>query len=288
VRWVVLLMFLPAGIWAARKWGNRDALFVLLFFVCLDLAVNLAFFICDRYRYPVWPVMAVLAGGGLLALIQQRQVRALILASMAVMAAISLPNWFGAKLPSWALDYRLRAIAWYEKGHYQEALSDIDNCLALDPRDVGALQQRGNILLALNRLDDARKDFEQTLQLSDIDGGVWNNYAIALDGLGRINEALAAYQRAITCRPPSESAFLGLAFDQVELGRLDDASATLTRLDSVDPSPNAVAVGIRSVVARRRGDAAQADALEAKARAVDAEAAAWAIKRLTPAPAPAH
>ncbi len=67
VRWVVLLMLAPAGIWAAAKWGNRDALFILLVYASLYSAANVAFFICDRYRYPVWPVMAAIGGGGLLA-----------------------------------------------------------------------------------------------------------------------------------------------------------------------------------------------------------------------------
>ena len=127
VRWVVLLMLAPAGIWAAAKWGNRDALFILLVYASLYSAANVAFFICDRYRYPVWPVMAAIAGGGLLAFVETIRRRrwrgALCLAAgMALMASISLPNWFGAKLPSFARDFLFRSIAWYEKGHFPEAL----------------------------------------------------------------------------------------------------------------------------------------------------------------------
>src|SRR5208283_3697585 len=70
VRWVVLLMLAPAGIWAAAKWGSRNGLFVLGAYAALYSAANVAFFVCDRYRYPVWPAMAVLAGGGLAAAIQ--------------------------------------------------------------------------------------------------------------------------------------------------------------------------------------------------------------------------
>ena len=35
VRWVVLLMLAPAGIWAAARSGNRDALFILLAYAFL-------------------------------------------------------------------------------------------------------------------------------------------------------------------------------------------------------------------------------------------------------------
>jgi Tfp pilus assembly protein PilF len=286
VRWAVLLILAPAGIWAAVKWGNRDALFVLLFYASIYSAANIAFFIVDRYRYPVWPVMAAIAGGGLLAFVEtirRRRWRGglCLAASMALMASISLPNWYGAQLPSFALDYRLRSIAWYEKGHFPEALSDIDRSIALDPGDMAALHHRGNVLLTLNRLEEARQDYERTLKISSEDAGVWNNYGIALDGLGRTNEALQAFRRAMECKPPSESAFLGLAFLQIRSGRLDDAAGILDQLDKLEKGPNAVVLAIRSVLARQRGDAAQAGAFERQARALDPDAAAWAIERAT-------
>jgi tetratricopeptide (TPR) repeat protein len=286
VRWVVLLMLAPAGIWAAAKWGNRTALFILLFYLCLYSAANVAFFICDRYRYPVWPVMAAFAGGGLLAfvetLLRRRWRGALCLAAgMALMASISLPNWFGAELPSFARDYLFRSVAWCEKGHFPEALRDIDRSVALDPGDVTALHHRGNVLLALNRLEEARQEYERTLKINSEDAGIWNNYGIALDGLGRTNEALQAYRRATECHPPSQSAFLGLAFAQIRSGRLDDAAGTLDQLEKLEKGPNAMVLAIRSVLARERGDAAQAGALEQQARALDPDAAAWAIERAT-------
>jgi Tfp pilus assembly protein PilF len=286
VRWVVLLMLAPAGIWAAARSGNRDALFILLVYVFLYSAVNVAFFICDRYRYPVWPALAVIAGGGLLAFVEairrQRWRGALCLgASMAVMAAISLPNWFGAELPSFARDYLFRSIAWYEKGRFPEALIDIDRSVALDPGDVTALHHRGNVLLALNRFDEAREDYERTLKINSDDAGVWNNYGVALDGLGRTHEAMEAYRRATACQPPSQSAFLGLAFAQIRSGRFDDATRTLDQLDRQKKGPNAMVLALRSVLARKNGDADRAGALEQQARALDAAAATWAIARAT-------
>lgn len=120
VRWVVLLMLAPAGIWAAAKWGNRTALFIVLTYLLLYSGTNLLFGFCDRYRYPVWPAMAVLAGGGLLAVIEMfclRRAKTVLalLAGMALMAAISLPNWPGIKLPSFSRDYLFRSMAWYKK-----------------------------------------------------------------------------------------------------------------------------------------------------------------------------
>jgi len=286
VRWVVLLMLAPAGIWAAAKRGNRDALFIFLVFASLYSAANVAFFICDRYRYPIWPVMAAIGGGGLLAFVEtirRRRWRAALglAAGMALMASLSLPNWYGAQLPSYALDYRLRSIAWYEKGRFPEALSDIDRSVALDPADVTALHHRGNVLLALNRFEDAREDYERTLKIFPEDGGVWNNYGIALEGLGRTNEALQAFRRATQCHPPSQNAFLGMAFEMIRSGRLDEAAGALDQLDKQERKPDAVVLALRSVLARRSGHAAEAGDMERQARALDPAAAAWAIERAT-------
>jgi Tfp pilus assembly protein PilF len=283
VRWVVLLLFAPAGIWAAAKWGNRDALFVLLFYAVIYSAANIAFFICDRYRYPVWPVMAAIAGGGLLAFVQsicQQRWRAAVClsASMALMAAISLPNWFDARLPTFARDYLFRSVACYEKGHFREALKDVDQSLALDPEDVTAMHHRGNVLLALYDYDGARKEYERTSKINAEDSGVWNNLGVALDKLGRTDEAAQAFRRAMQCDAPSKNAFIGLAFEQLRAGRLADAAATLDQLDKLENEPNAAKLIIRSVIARRSGDAAKADALETQARHFDSAAAEWALK----------
>jgi len=286
VRWVVLLMLAPAGIWAAAKWGNREALFILLVYLSLYSAANVAFFICDRYRYPLWPVMASIAGGGLLALVEairQRRWRgALCLAAgMALMASLSLPNWFGAKLPTFARDYLFRAIAWYQKGHFPEALSDMDRSVALDPTDATALHQRGNVLLALNRVEEACQEYERTLKISSEDAGVWNNYGIALDRLGRTNEAFQAFRRAMESRPPSKNAFLAMAFARIRAGQFDEAAGLLNQLEKLERSPNAAVPALRSVMARRQGHAAEADVLERLARSLDPATATWAIDHAT-------
>jgi tetratricopeptide (TPR) repeat protein len=286
VRWVVLLMLAPAGILAAAKRGNRDGLFILLAYVCLYSAGNIAFFVCDRYRYPIWPAMAVIGGGGLLAGVQAIGLRKFretmwILAGMSLMAVLSLPDWFGTKLPSFARDYQFRSFADYEKGHLPEALNDIDRSIALDPTDATSLGHRGNVLFALNRLEEARDAYELTLKLSPRDAGMWNNLGVTLDALGQTAAALQAFRRAMECQPPSQNAFLGTAFIQVRQGRLAEAAITLDQLDQLKRTPDAAVLAVRSIIERRRGDIRLADLLEQQARTLDANAAAWAIEHAT-------
>ena len=290
VRWVVLLMLAPAGLWAAARFGNRDSLFILLVYAGIYSAGNIAFFICDRYRYPVWPAMAVLAGGGLLAglaMIRQRRWRGLlcVLACAGLMAAISLPNWFGVKLPNFAQDYFFRSSAWYEKGRVVEALEDINRSVELDPLNAGAQQHRGNVLFALNRLEEACRAYEQALNLIPGNSGVWNNLGATLELQSKTDAALGAYRRATQCQPPSPLAFLGIAFIQVRAGQLEDATATLDQLEKLQRTPSAATLAARSAVERRRGETRHADALEKQARQLDPAATDWAIERATKSPA---
>jgi Tfp pilus assembly protein PilF len=277
-------MLVPVAVWAAWKGGNRDALLITLTFVLIYSAGNVLFFMSDRYRYPIWPATAALAGGGLLALsrmIQVRDVRAASCAvsSMLLVAGISLPNWAGIKLPSFARDYLFRSIAWYEKGHLREALDDINRSLDLDPADASALQQRGNVLFALDQPVQAKESFQQALKLSPGEGVTWNNLGVANERLGDTNAAIVAFRAATQCKPPSRNAFVNLACIQIRSGMFTDTGQTLASLEKITPGPDATTVSLASILARHAGDSQQADALEAKARSLDSSTAAWVLER---------
>ena len=286
VRWVCLFALAPLGIWAALKFGHRERLFVLLVFLIFYSAGNIIFFISDRYRYPLWPAMAVIAGGAIWALFRvlaTRRITALlwVAVSVGIMAVISLPDWFAVKLPTFARDYLFRSMAWYEKGRYAEALADVDRSLALDPDDASALQQRGNALVGLNRLADACLAYQQMLQSNPQEARTWNNLGAAFDALGRTEEALAAFQRAIECQPPSRNAFLGITFICLRAGQLDEASRALEQFEKLGSSPDPVSLALRSLLERRRGHIPMADKLERQARSLDERAAQWAIGQAT-------
>jgi tetratricopeptide (TPR) repeat protein len=285
VRWVVLLMLVPTGLWAAVRWGNRDGLFIVLVYAMIYSAANVAFFVCDRYRYPVWPAMAVIAGGGAtwaLEVVRRRDWRrgAFGLLSMALMTVLSLHNWFGAKLPNFAQDYFFRSAAWYAKGSFPEALSDINRSVTLDPLRAEAQQHRGNVLYALNRFGEAKEAYEAAVKLMPGNSGVWNNLGATCDALGATNEALAAFHRATELTPPSRNAFLGMALVKIRTGLLREAELSLDKLQALAPPDDPSIMAARAALAKRRGDIAQAEAWERRARLVDAVTVDWVLGRL--------
>jgi tetratricopeptide (TPR) repeat protein len=286
VRWVWLFALAPLGIWTALKFGSRERLFMLVVFLFSYAAGTILFFISDRYRYPLWPGMAVLAGGAVLALFRALMTFRIaelsrMFVSFGIMAAISLPNWYAVKLPTFARDYLFRSMAWYEKGNYAEALADVDRSLELDTADASAWQQRGNALVGLNRFAEACVAYQQALQSNPEEARTWNNLGTALDDLGKTQEALSAFQRATECQPPSRNAFLGIAFIRFRAGQLDETTSALKQFEQLGRTPDAVSLTLHSLIERQRGNVATADDLEKQARSLDTDATQWTIAQAT-------
>ena len=198
---------------------------------------------------------------------------------MIAAAVISLPNWTGTKLPSFARDYFFRSIASYEKGRFPEALADIKRSLELDPSDTSALQQQGNVLFALDQPAAAKQSFEQAMKLSPGEAVTWNNLGVVNERLGDTNAAIAAFRAAAQCNPPSRNAFVSLACIQMRAGMFPDAEQTVAALQKITPAPDAATLGLASVLARHHGDSQHAATLEAQARSLDTQTVVWVLER---------
>jgi tetratricopeptide (TPR) repeat protein len=290
VRWVVLLALFPAGAWAAAKWGSRDALLLLLACTALYAAGIIAFFICDRYRYPLWPALAVFAGGGMLAWVElvgrRRRAGVGIGAVTALLVALALHNWPGITLPNFAQDFYFRSVAWYEKRHLPEALADVNQSLRLQPGNAGALHHRGNVLFALNQLEAARATYEQALQLIPGNASLWNNLGAVLDAQGRPDAALEAFRHAMDLSVPSQTAFLGAAFVHIRQGQLAQAETALNRLEQLRTPLTAEILATRAVIQTRRGNIAEAQRLAQQARDLNAGVLDWVTERVGSKPPP--
>lgn len=53
-----------------------------------------------------------------------------------------------------------RAACRYTMGKYEEAISDCDTALSIDPKCIRSIIQKGNALLRLSRFDEARECYE--------------------------------------------------------------------------------------------------------------------------------
>src|SRR5690606_6341269 len=81
-------------------------------------------------------------------------------------------------------------------GRHDDALQCLDQMGNPDPHRVAWLSWRGVVLLAMQRYDDARKDFEAQLQLAPTDYSAWNNLGNVHRDTGNLDEAAHCYGKA--------------------------------------------------------------------------------------------
>lgn len=112
-----------------------------------------------------------------------------------------------------------------QAGEYGEALDAYDRVLQIDPEDQAALYNKGVVLLAIGRGEDAEAVLRHLLEIAP-------DHALAAKALGQIYIAERRYEAALSVLEPALAAHPGLADLQrlagtccEQLGRTQDAIA---------------------------------------------------------------
>ncbi|RMH23191.1 MAG: hypothetical protein D6696_01370 [Acidobacteria bacterium] len=276
VRWWLLFALAPLGAVAAWQAGRRPQLWALTAIAGLHAAGVVAFFVNSRYRLPLWPLLAVLAAGGvtwLAAALRRRRWRQLLvgLAAAAVVAASSL--LLAPPPAGWARDYYFRSLANLTKGRLEAALADVEASLALDSTDGAAFLQLGNVLRARGDLEAAVAAYRAAAARLPGEPRIENNLGVALEELGRTAEAYRHYLRAIDVEPSYAPPWVNAALLELRAGLTARAEDRIARAESLGfESPSSIVA--RALLARARGDEAGFEALLAPLRENDEETVA--------------
>lgn len=196
--------------------------------------------------------------------------------------------------------YLLVAEACMDHGYYDVGIKVTELGLRNLPKSARLLFEHGVLLSQVDRLDDARKDFQRTAELApgkDIayiaaaqrslfDGDVAEARRVAREGIEKASphfmlltiygeavlrsgiapdhvefaDARAALEKAVADRPSYSSAQIALGKLYLLENRLDDALSRLEAGRRLDPRNPAVYSNLAAAY-RRKGDAAQADAM---------------------------
>jgi protein O-GlcNAc transferase len=100
---------------------------------------------------------------------------------------------------------QLLALVRFQEGRDQDALDQIEAALAIQP-NAEALATRGNILIRLQRLDDALASFDQAIAEKPDYAEALYNRGNCRQYLGRTEDAVADYSRALALNPGYEPA----------------------------------------------------------------------------------
>jgi protein O-GlcNAc transferase len=123
----------------------------------------------------------------------------------------------------------------YQRGSHAAALEKLGHALAIDPRAAPAHNNRGVVLAALMRLEEAIASYDHAIALAPGYVDALINRGNALKDLGRLQQALASYDRALALNPARAEACNKRGNVLVELGRVAEALASYDRAIALKP-----------------------------------------------------
>jgi tetratricopeptide (TPR) repeat protein len=133
--------------------------------------------------------------------------------------------------------------------NYTLALQYIDDAIARTNPTPGALNNRGAILRALGRHDDALATYDRALTLDPKNADVLSNRANVLFDMGRPDDALACLDAAIAAHPALANAMASKANILFKLRRYDDARAANEQVLKIDPDNSRAWFGLGTLLA---------------------------------------
>jgi predicted TPR repeat methyltransferase len=131
--------------------------------------------------------------------------------------------------------YILALSAMLQKRH-EVVLPDIDQAIALDPKDAQFPFVKGISLAALGRADEAVASYRRALELRPAFFECWANLGNVLELNQRWEEAANAYAHALKLKPGATHVLNGMGLCQLALGELEPAVALFEFAIAGDPN----------------------------------------------------
>lgn len=156
-----------------------------------------------------------------------------------------------------AENYQLRGVAYLAHQQYDKAIKDFSECLRQSPRNVGAMNNRGQALYLQGNYDAAIRDFTAATALEPKNFLVLNNRALAYIEQEQYPLALSDLQAALKLVPEYPEALNNRGIVNQKMNRSDEAIADFTAALKIDPK-YVDALGNRAYSFRQKKDYAKA------------------------------
>lgn len=235
-----LLSSLPVGFWLVGPLGIAGALLawkeprtnLLLIFLVSYCCIAAAFFVCDRFRLPVVPVLCVFSGyviDHLIRTVKARRWNVLGLTGAFLGAGALVVNTNACHLqPDDSLgEIEVHAHAALDSGDLPGAAELFAHITALDPENSGAHVNRGIALWGMGRIDEAIQAFHSGLGRDP--HLALMNLAQLYFNLQRLDSSLFYAERSIAARPFAPGGYIIGAKSMIALQNTRGAEELLLR-----------------------------------------------------------
>ncbi len=122
-----------------------------------------------------------------------------------------------------------------QNGDLQQSEQIWSQAIARNPENAAAWSNRGNVKVALNQLESAIGDFDQSIQLAPNLPDAYLNRGAAWEGLGKWTAAIADYNHVLELNPQDAGALNNRGNAEASLEDWDTALADYRQAIAVDP-----------------------------------------------------
>jgi tetratricopeptide (TPR) repeat protein len=159
-----------------------------------------------------------------------------------------------------AESYTDRAVYFYSEHRLDDALSDYQHALKLDPEYVPALVGAGDITIEKywlgadgNSLDTASGYYERAVELDPQDSRAYYGRGLILLEYGDYNAALDEFNKALELDPDDKGGYIGRGLVHYNLNELSEALSDFDQAIRIDPEDDGLYY-MRAVIWLEMGD----------------------------------
>lgn len=231
---ILVALALPWFFQRGRPFYRRPLLWVLGGY---GLSVVL-FFVVDRYRLPLVPLVALLAGAGVMELRSRwfsggvRRVRGLLLLVVLALFLTHIPGWVspeGEVAQSW----NYLGSEYFREGRVEEAVQAYRKTIDADSRNVQALFSLASIHANRKEWGRAEELYARVLEIDGTSQDALVQLGRVLKDGGGLDSALAVFNRGMSVYPDNVGFYEGAACVLLEIGQAEKSADILRRASAM-------------------------------------------------------
>jgi tetratricopeptide (TPR) repeat protein len=229
------------GMWLTRRrWRELWPLYALGGVLAASVLV---FYVMDRYRYPLVPVLVLFAGGGIAKAASSWRTRARSerWTSLAVLvAAIAVCNWPLQRAEDMrAVTHYNVGVALGEDGLVDQAESEYRAAVAIQPALAGPHTNLAALLATRGAYIEALSESREAVRLAPASSSAHVNLGVALAGFGDTPGAVRALTEAVRLDGRNADAHYNLGRAYEEMNRAEAAVEQFREVIRLEPSRSA-------------------------------------------------
>lgn len=137
--------------------------------------------------------------------------------------------------PNFEEAYNNRGIAYKDQGNIQQAISDYSRAIKANPNVAIAYNNRGNAHISQGDIQQAISDYGRAIEINSNFEDAYNNRGNVYLGQGNIQQAISDLNRAIEINPNFEKAYNNRGDAHCQQGNLIQAISDYSRAIGINP-----------------------------------------------------